>query len=607
MNKNNSLQNQMVEAHSLIQQGRDDEAMTILSSLLRHLPRNPDVSHLMALAYKGAGDLEQATNYFYKSLALNSQQPQVYNNLANLQKANSDFKAAEENYFKAIAMQAEYLEAHRNLALCYATQGLHAKAVSAASRALSIRANDVVSLLVIANGYRDLGQFEIAFDIYQRASRLEPQNFSIWHNLGVLHHLQHELEQARSCYQKSYKLSPSSPQVVQSLALVSNELGLSDEAIGIFNIYLERHADDIEMHRRFNEMLWETDSKSLFGESYKRAIRRIPQSRELRTNYISQLFKSGQLVAARDALVDAVNTLGYSSQLLSLEGEVLAELEQYEVASNSLMRSLEYEFSQHTAQQLVKLNIVQADYVSAQEWLDELMSRYPECQLNWAYQSLIWRLTGDQRYSWLMDYQQFVRLYKLQTPTGYSNLDDFLTSLESTLNSLHQMTHAPLEQTLRHGTQTSARLLHNSLPDCMALKSELSKIVKQYIGELPDDLSHPLLSRKSEAFEFSGSWSVKLKSGGFHVNHVHPQGWISSSCYVSIPQGMQDGTDQREGQIKFGESPLNLGDRECIEKIVKPEAGLVVLFPSYCWHGTIPFSGNDQDYRMTAPFDVVPI
>jgi len=141
----------------------------------------------------------------------------------------------------------------------------------------------------------------------------------------------------------------------------------------------------------------------------------------------------------------------------------------------------------------------------------------------------------------------------------------------------------------------------------MALKSELSKIVKQYIGELPDDLSHPLLSRKSEAFEFSGSWSVKLKSGGFHVNHVHPQGWISSSCYVSIPQGMQDGTDQREGQIKFGESPLNLGDRECIEKIVKPEAGLVVLFPSYCWHGTIPFSGNDQDYRMTAPFDVVPI
>ncbi len=597
----------MVEAHSLIQQGRDEEAVILLTSLLKYLPSNPDVSHLMALAYKGAGDLEQASHYFQKSLALNPRQPQVYNNLANLQKANNEFKTAEENYLKAIAMNAEYLEAHRNLALCYVTQGLHAKAISSASKALNIRANDVVSLLVLANGYRDLGQFKSAFDIYQRASSLDPDNFSIWHNLGIHHHLQHELEPARSCYQKAYNLSPSSPQVVQSLALVSNELGLSEEAIRIFNIYLEQHAEDIETHRRFNEMLWETDSKSLFGESYKRAIQQIPQSRELRSNYISQLFKSGQLVAARDALLDAVKTLGYSPQLLSLEGEVLAELEQYEAASNSLARSLEQEFSQHTAQQLVKLNIVQADYGSAQKWLDELMGRFPECQLNWAYQSLIWRLTEDQRYSWLMDYQQFIRPYKLQTPSGYSSLESFLASLESTLNGLHQMTHAPLEQTLRHGTQTSARLLHNSLPECVALKSELSKIIEQYIAELPDDPSHPLLSRKKETFEFSGSWSVKLRPGGFHVNHVHPQGWISSSCYVSIPQAMDDDTDQREGQIKFGESPLNLGDRERIEKVIKPEPGLVVLFPSYCWHGTFPFSGSDQDYRMTAPFDVVPI
>jgi hypothetical protein len=28
-----------------------------------------------------------------------------------------------------------------------------------------------------------------------------------------------------------------------------------------------------------------------------------------------------------------------------------------------------------------------------------------------------------------------------------------------------------------------------------------------------------------------------------------------------------------------------------------------VLFPSYMWHGTIPFTSGE---RMTAPFDVVP-
>ncbi|MBI3439508.1 MAG: hypothetical protein HY054_12830, partial [Proteobacteria bacterium] len=40
-----------------------------------------------------------------------------------------------------------------------------------------------------------------------------------------------------------------------------------------------------------------------------------------------------------------------------------------------------------------------------------------------------------------------------------------------------------------------------------------------------------------------------------------------------------------------------------IEKVVQPQAGRLVLFPSYMWHGTIPFSEGE---RMTAPIDVVP-
>ena len=49
-----------------------------------------------------------------------------------------------------------------------------------------------------------------------------------------------------------------------------------------------------------------------------------------------------------------------------------------------------------------------------------------------------------------------------------------------------------------------------------ALKQSLSSIIADYIEALPDDESHPLLRRKSSQFEFSGSWSVKLKPDGFH-------------------------------------------------------------------------------------------
>ena len=39
------------------------------------------------------------------------------------------------------------------------------------------------------------------------------------------------------------------------------------------------------------------------------------------------------------------------------------------------------------------------------------------------------------------------------------------------------------------------------------------------------------------------------------------------------------------------------------EHLVQPEPGLLVLFPSYMWHGTVPFSSAEQ--RLTCAFDIV--
>ena len=50
-----------------------------------------------------------------------------------------------------------------------------------------------------------------------------------------------------------------------------------------------------------------------------------------------------------------------------------------------------------------------------------------------------------------------------------------------------------------------------------------------------------------------------------------------------------------------------LGEREVVERVIRPAAGqLVVVFPSYTWHGTYAFEGDTADFRLTAPFDVVP-
>jgi hypothetical protein len=94
---------------------------------------------------------------------------------------------------------------------------------------------------------------------------------------------------------------------------------------------------------------------------------------------------------------------------------------------------------------------------------------------------------------------------------------------------------------------------------------------------------------------------VLLRPGGHHVNHIHPLGWISSAFHVELPPAVEDG---HQGWLQFGEPELATVPKLEAEHFVKPTPGTLVLFPSYMWHGTVPFGGEKP--RLTAAFDVLP-
>jgi hypothetical protein len=83
---------------------------------------------------------------------------------------------------------------------------------------------------------------------------------------------------------------------------------------------------------------------------------------------------------------------------------------------------------------------------------------------------------------------------------------------------------------------------------------------------------------------------------------VHQEGWLSSACYIDLPPAVE--AEGHQGWIKFGEPGAPTQPKLAPEHFVKPEPGLLVLFPSYMWHGTVPFSGEAS--RLTTAFDLVP-
>jgi hypothetical protein len=180
----------------------------------------------------------------------------------------------------------------------------------------------------------------------------------------------------------------------------------------------------------------------------------------------------------------------------------------------------------------------------------------------------------------------------------------YADAMADALDPLHVTKSEPGDQSLRGGTQTPGSLFSRPEPKIQEFREAVRVAAEQAVAKLPDDPTHPFLSRKSTHFGFSGSWSVRLAAGGHHVNHVHPKGWMSSAYYARLPLVSEDAERRHEGWIQFGKPPEHLAIELEPRRIVRPEPGRLVLFPSYMWHGTVPFSDGD---RLTAAFDYLPL
>ena len=182
-------------------------------------------------------------------------------------------------------------------------------------------------------------------------------------------------------------------------------------------------------------------------------------------------------------------------------------------------------------------------------------------------------------------------------------MESFLAELRVSLNRLHDPRgHALLFQSLRHGTETTQDLSRSSDAAIRGLFSAFAGPITRYLERIGQG-TDPLRRRNQGRWRFNGAWSVRLRSAGYHAIHTHPRGWISSACYLELPDSMRD-EGSEAGILTFGEPGVRTSPALGSEFSVRPRVGMLVLFPSYFWHGTVPFHGNQP--RLTVAFDAVP-
>ena len=578
-----------------------------INALLEKMPEEPNLLHLAGLASADQNQLGAATDYFLRSLSRQSEQPEVHNNLANVYAKQSNDLLAEQNYRRALQLNPNFQDARKNLGLLLISVSPEA-AVLELDRAVAQNSKDMGALTGLGDAHKALENFELSTEYYQRALEINPDHVTARHNLALCYKLNEQLALATYSYKLALKLAPKNAEIHYNYANALFESGEYEQAEAEYLKSIEQNPGFVLAHETLYEFYWQAGRHEELERSYQKAIAQSPSDISLRLSYINSLSAIGRDETAQHQLDQALS-IETTAALLHAQGRLAANQLDYRRAQIAFTKALGQAFDLRTAQDLVRVHITQANYDLAQAVLDRLFSFAPLNQLTWALQGLCWRLLGDERYQWLIDYENHIGVFTLPVPVGYSSLADFLAELESVLLGMHKTQVAPSQQTLKSGTQTPGRLLQKRNPVIANYKASLAQVVESYLQRFSPDENHPFLQRLTTAmsgqFTFSGSWSVKLKPQGFHVNHVHPEGWISSASYIALPDTMSDQASQ-SGCIKFGESALMLGEREVVERVIHPAAGQLVLFPSYTWHGTYAFEGDTSDFRLTAPFDVVP-
>lgn len=216
----------------------------------------------------------------------------------------------------------------------------------------------------------------------------------------------------------------------------------------------------------------------------------------------------------------------------------------------------------------------------------------------------------------LFNFDHYVRARQVSAPEGYLDLAAFNEALADCVIADESLK-TPPENDLRyhHPKLKIAGGLEIDKDGPLAdLRAEIGKAVDQYLESLKaEGESHPFPASRPANYDIT-AWGAVLDGGGNQNQHVHKDGYFSGCYYITVPEEISSEENGIDGDIaggfEVGRPPPELGcKQEHITKQFKPQEGLMLLFPAYFYHRTIPFSGPfiGSRKRICIAFDVIPV
>ena len=560
----------------------------------------PNHMHACAETYFKVGRYSDAQVILKKLLRQVNITPQIMSLSGDINKATGKLDAAVKDYRQAVTMAPKTPELHYNLALALFANSNIVEARVALERALNIRPDYVKALVLLGRCLAATEQFDDAQQAFTKAIKIEPNNYLPHYRLGRLHVYKGNSAKATESLDASLD--------------INQQLMPAQEALVLNSIYSGGHqttADLIEASLRIapnNESIiaiatdWAIENKQDNPYHYYDKAWQNRPTANLFKDFINSLILSSDSSRAEILMADYEASIGKDLAWESAKLKILETQGHYEEMI-SLIKSSPRR-SKHQMYNCLA-HFALGHYGTSYDCAQKLHHSQPSNQYYLALLTTALRCLGDKRYDQLADYNKLILQANLDTQFENSpRFRDFKTDLIAHLNQLHVTRRAPLQQSVRGGTQTPGNLFAQSKsPLIHSLKHSIADVSQPFFSRLKSaglNESHPIITAFPDTPYFHASWSIRTAEGGFHKSHIHSKGWYSSACYIDVPEVINDESDA--GYLVLGKPPFKTKDELEPDYSIKPKAGSLILFPSYVWHATQPYQGKGN--RLVVAFDV---
>ena len=492
-----------------------------------------------AFKFHSEGNIFEAEMHYQYCIKQGFEDYRVFSNYGIILKSIGKLKEAELSFRKAIEIKPDYTEAHFNLGNILKALGKFQEAEKPLRKTIELKPDFAEAHLNLGIILTALGKFQEAEISTLKAIEIKPDYAEAHYNLGILGIILRDLDQLREAELSFRKAISIKPDYAEA----HYDLGIILKALG--------NLQEAELATR-------------------KAI-------EIKPNFADAHSSLGSILESNNKLEEAKNSY-----------------RKIQVLKPDLDMNMSF----------ASLYLKEKDPKNALILINKFLEINPADTTALAYKTIA--LRGVNKFD---ETNALINFPKLVKKIYSQNIikEDIFEFNKKFRNSLLLDPRRRAEENqsgwaIRGGSVIRRLFTDLNNPFISQFHKMLSQAIENYIKDLPIDSEHPFLRKQIGQVSIDNCWVNFLKPGDFQANHIHNNGWLSGVYYLDEPKVEKNKSNA--GWIEFNRSGNNLphfgGEKEI--KSIKPEVGMFILFPSYVWHGTIPYSA---DYtRGSISFDI---